>query len=176
MTEYIFGHLNLFLCIALFISRAGDIGTTYLATPNLKLEANPVVRRFRWPFAFATLLICFLPFYSAPAAIVVMTASFLVAAANAGKLWWIRVLGEERMQALMMELAGKSKLVPSLVFLLLPPVFLLMLAGVLLLFYSQPEEWGFYFAYGIACYAFVLLLYGPLSYVRIRKQALRRMM
>jgi hypothetical protein len=27
--------------------RLGDIGTTYLLTPNLKLEANPLLRRFQ---------------------------------------------------------------------------------------------------------------------------------
>ena len=34
------------------------MGSTYLATPTLKLEANAVVRKLRWPFAFLPLLLC----------------------------------------------------------------------------------------------------------------------
>jgi hypothetical protein len=51
MSELIHNHPDHFLCVVMLISRIGDITTTYLATPTLKLEANPIMRLLRWPFA-----------------------------------------------------------------------------------------------------------------------------
>ena len=33
------------LCALLLLARVADLGTTYLATPSLALEANPIVRK-----------------------------------------------------------------------------------------------------------------------------------
>jgi hypothetical protein len=163
-----------YLCVAVLISRLGDIGTNYLATPKLILEANPEARKFRWPFALATLSVCFLPYYSAPFAIIVLVASLLVSASNAGRLWWIRVMGEERFYQLMLEMAGLSRPAPSIICILLPPFFIFLLAGLLLFFYPSPSDWGYYCAIGIASYAFVLTVYGPLFYLKLRNTARRR--
>jgi hypothetical protein len=59
MREYIITHVTIeqLLCALILVARLGDIGSTYLVTPNLLLEANPVVRKLRWPFALATLLL-----------------------------------------------------------------------------------------------------------------------
>jgi hypothetical protein len=162
-----------YLCVAVLVSRLGDIGTTYLATPRLVLEANPVARRFRWPFALATLSVCFLPYYSPPYAVMVLVASLLVSASNAARLWWIRVMGEERFYRLMLELAALSKPMSSILCILIPPFFIFLLAGSLLTFYPNPSDWGYYFACGIASYAFVLTVYGPLFYLKLRKTALQ---
>jgi len=162
-----------YLCVAVLISRLGDIGTTYLATPKLILEANPVARRFRWPFALATLTVCFLPYYSAPYAVMVLVASLLVSASNAARLWWIRVMGEERLHQIMLELAALSNPISSILCILITPLFIFLLAGSLLFFYPSPSDWGYYFAYGIASYAFVLTVYGPLFYLKLRKTALQ---
>jgi hypothetical protein len=45
------------IAFLLLLARLGDIGSTYLATPNLKLEANVLARRFKWPFAWLTVLL-----------------------------------------------------------------------------------------------------------------------
>ncbi|HEX9454278.1 MAG TPA: hypothetical protein VGA27_07955 [Candidatus Binatia bacterium] len=163
-----------FLCVAVLISRLGDIGTTYLASPKLILESNPLARKFRWPFALATLTVCFLPYYSAPFAVMVLVASLLVSASNAARLWWLRVMGEERFYQLMLELAALSKPLPSIICILIPPFFIFLLAGLLLFFYPSPTDWGYYFACGVASYAFVLTLYGPLFYLKLRKTAVRQ--
>ena len=39
------------LCGLILLSRLADIGTTSLITPQLKLEANPIMRRLGWRFA-----------------------------------------------------------------------------------------------------------------------------
>jgi hypothetical protein len=38
------------IAFLLLIARLGDVGSTYLLSPTLKLEANPIMRRLRWPF------------------------------------------------------------------------------------------------------------------------------
>lgn len=163
-----------FLFIAVLISRIGDIGTTYLATPKLKLEANPFARKFRWPFALASLLLCLLPYYSPPLAIIALVASLLVSASNASKLWVIRAMGEDRFYNLMIDLAGNSKVVPSVMCMLAPPIFISMLSGSLMFFYPDPTDWGYYFAYGIATYALVMFIYGPLFYFKLRRRAMQQ--
>jgi membrane protein implicated in regulation of membrane protease activity len=56
--------------------------------------------------------------------------------------------------------------------LLLPGFFMTVLGGLILLFYPDPNfDWGFYVAMGVFLYAFVLLLYGPLSFFRLRRQS-----
>src|SRR5262249_19699539 len=51
------------LALLILIGRVGDIGSTYLATPRLTLEANPFVRRLRWPFGVVSLGLCLVPYY-----------------------------------------------------------------------------------------------------------------
>ena len=43
-------YIHLIAALAV-LSRLADIGTTYLASPTLKLEANSLVRRFGWAIA-----------------------------------------------------------------------------------------------------------------------------
>ena len=60
------------IALLVLVSRIGDVGTTYLITPTLKLEANPIARKLRWPFAIATLALAFLPYWSVPLALIVL--------------------------------------------------------------------------------------------------------
>src|SRR5437773_11506825 len=96
MREYFLKHIRLehLLCALIFISRLGDIGSTYLITPKLKLETNPIVRKLGWWFAIATLAVCLVPYYSTAMAIIVLVPSLMVSAANAGKIWVARAFGE----------------------------------------------------------------------------------
>ncbi|MGD8594071.1 MAG: hypothetical protein PVF82_14660 [Gammaproteobacteria bacterium] len=59
------------LAVLILIARIGDIGTTYLLWPNLKLETYPIFRRLRWPYAIATLLIYPIPYVSPRGAVTI---------------------------------------------------------------------------------------------------------
>ena len=50
------------LCGLILLGRLGDIISTWLITPKLDLEANPIVRRLGWRFAVLTVLICLVPY------------------------------------------------------------------------------------------------------------------
>lgn len=84
------------LALMLF-SRGMDFLSTWIATPNLILEANPVARRLGWRGGIAlNIVICIaLSAWPLPA-IVVITMSLLVAARNFQLAWLMRSMGEER--------------------------------------------------------------------------------
>ena len=108
MLDIAYANLPHVLCALLLIARVGDIGTTYLVTPNLELEANPVVRKLGWPFALVTLGACFLPYVSMPAAVTALITFLLVSAGNAGKIWMVRTIGEKAYAALLIDVARWS--------------------------------------------------------------------
>src|SRR5271168_3968540 len=77
------------------LSRICDLLTTWLVTPKLKLEANPIARKLRWPYAFLTLFAAFLAYWWAPVCVMLTTGSFLVAGSNAMKIALARSMGED---------------------------------------------------------------------------------
>lgn len=161
------------VALLLLLARMGDIGSTYLATPRLSLEANPVVRRFKWPFGVLTLFIALLPYYSLPLGIIVLVASLLVCASNFSKLWLMRAMGEEAYHRHITGYAAKAHLPSALVFVLMPAV--CFGAVGLLLLYCYPDgdtQWGYYFADGLLAYALAIGILGPLAFLRLRKEGL----
>src|SRR3954468_1737023 len=80
----------------LLVARGMDILSTWVATPNLVLEGNPVAKFLGWKWGTAVnLAFCFgLAFWPLPA-IVLSTTSVLVAARNFQSAWLMRSLGEE---------------------------------------------------------------------------------
>jgi hypothetical protein len=87
-----------FTALILF-GRACDLGSTYLATPRLRLEGNPLARRLGWRGGILFSLAAALIFGGWPLiAISITTTSMLVAARNLQHAWVMRSLGEERYQ------------------------------------------------------------------------------
>ncbi len=75
------------LAALILVSRLGDILSTYLVTPSLKLEANLLLRKLGWRFAVATTLIALVPFYNTALGVMVLVPSLLVSASNLQKVW-----------------------------------------------------------------------------------------
>src|SRR5205809_2791233 len=84
------------LFLLLVFARGMDFLSTWIATPNLVLEGNPIAKKLGWRWglpvniAFALLL----AFWPLPA-IVISTTSVLVAARNFQSAWLMRSLGEQ---------------------------------------------------------------------------------
>ncbi|MEJ2359936.1 MAG: hypothetical protein P8Z75_00715 [Gammaproteobacteria bacterium] len=150
------------------ISRLADLLTTYLVSPRLKLEANSLARRFGWWYAWLTVPIGLIAYVSPGAGIVVMTASFMVAASNAAKILMARALGEDGMVALSHRILLEIPPWPALLFMVLPGVFVAALAGSLLYFYPSPHQWAYYFGVGMLTYVFAMFVWYPLQYFRQR--------
>jgi len=167
--------LKITLAMLILVSRLADLGSTYLASPNLELESNTVIRHLRWPFAALTVMVFIIPWWDVGSGIVIMVASLLVAASNSSKLWLIRAMGESEYRALLVRMAARARAVPSLVFSLMPALFMGILGGTVMLLYpSETTDLGYHVGLGILGYALVVAIYGPLTFLRYRKAGLSR--
>lgn len=152
------------------LSRLADVWTTYMVTPTLKLEANSVVSRFGWWYALLTIFVGFIPYYSPPVGVVVLTMSFMVAAANASKIFTARAIGEAEMAALSRRVIQAMPPWPGLFYLVSPGFFVVMLGGSILYFYPLQTQWAHYFGVGMLIYAMAIFLWYPIRYFRVRRQ------
>src|SRR5512137_1714650 len=84
------------LFLLLLVSRGMDFLSTWVTTPNLVLEGNPIAKKLGWKWGLPlNLVLCFgLAFWPLPA-IVISTTSVLVAARNFQSAWLMRSLGEQ---------------------------------------------------------------------------------
>lgn len=168
MTEFINSHANHFLFAVLLISRIGDILTTYIASPNLKLEGNPLISKLRWPFALATVLVALIAYVDIGLAVMASVLFLLVAASNASKMWMLRVLGEDEYMKLHYSLVQRSSLVFTLACIWAPSFFLFIVGAVI---YAFTERMGHNAAEGFFLYAFAMGVVGTIYELRNRRKA-----
>src|SRR5436853_4241564 len=84
------------MLFALLFARGMDVLSTWVATPNLVLEGNPIAKSLGWRWGLpVNVCVCFLLAFWPLPAIVISTTSVLVAARNFQSAWLIRSLGEE---------------------------------------------------------------------------------
>ncbi|MCF7763403.1 MAG: hypothetical protein K9N62_06990 [Verrucomicrobia bacterium] len=94
-SPYYFANLGVLL-----FSRGMDFLSTWIATPKLVLEANPIARRIGWKGGIGiNAIVCTgLAAWPLPA-YVISTMSLLVAARNLQLAWLMRLMGEEHYAA-----------------------------------------------------------------------------
>jgi len=171
MADFVSNHLDHFLFVVLLISRIGDILTTYIATPTLKLEANPIVRKLRWPFALLTLLIAFVAYASTNVAATLAIVSLLVCASNASWMWIMRVMGEQEFYQLYLTLCRRASVTFSLLCCWLPSFFF-FLVGVIL--FVLTDRTGRFAASGFIMFAFIKGYSETLFYLRVRRETFQK--
>jgi hypothetical protein len=83
--------------LLLLVARGMDFISTWVATPNMVLEGNPIAKRLGWRWGIPlNVALCFLfAFWPLPA-MVISTTSLLVASRNFQSAWLMRSLGEDR--------------------------------------------------------------------------------
>src|SRR5690349_18243150 len=84
------------ILLLLLVARGMDFLSTWIATPNMVLEGNPLAKKLGWKWGIpVNLALCFgFAFWPLPA-IVISTTSVLVAARNFQSAWLMRSLGEQ---------------------------------------------------------------------------------
>jgi hypothetical protein len=148
----------LFASLAL-AGRAADLISTYIATPNLALEGNPLARRLGWRWgiplnALASLGIGCLP----SLAIAVATTSALVAARNFQNAWIMRSMGEWHYRLWMSErLDHTPRGLPALCF--LAESLLTLVPGLALLVFAESSGVAQAVGMGITAYASAVALF-----------------
>jgi len=170
LRHFVYSHFEHVLFALLLLSRIGDVLSTYLATPKLRLEANPIVRRLRWPFAIATVLVSFVAYVDTTLAVMLLVPCLLICASNFSKVWMLRTMGEDAYLEMLVGTASRGNLSRAIVGVLVSAAFT-ALAGVVLMILSTERTWGFPFGMGIVVFAAVQVYFGVLSYRRIFRLA-----
>jgi hypothetical protein len=164
------------LFFALLWARGMDFFSTWLATPNLVLEANPIARRIGWRAGLVVnaILITAVAVWPLPS-IVIATMSVLVAARNFQSAWLMRSMGEESYRCWIVERVKEAR--GLYMFCIGAHSLLAGSIGGLLIFYSQCtlepallHVVPFAVGVGIVTYALAVLTYTWFSLRRIRER------
>ena len=153
----------------LLIGRGMDFLSTWIATPNMVLEGNPVAKRLGWRWGIPiNLALCFgLAFWPLPA-IVLVTTSLLVAARNFQSAWLMRSLGEHFYRKWHVERVQETR--PSLyVFCLLGQTVLTASVGVAVIYFSEEMVVPTGIGMGIVAYAIAVAFFTLLAVYRMRR-------
>ena len=154
----------------MLFARGMDFLSTWVATPNLMLEANPVAKLLGWKWGILLNLVISVAGALWPLpCIVVITTSLLVASRNFQSAWLMRSMGEIHYRGFMAEQLAQA---PRGLFLacLAGQTGLFAIVGGALMFFSQFEQLvPFAIGMGLITYAFAVLGFTLLSVWRIRR-------
>jgi len=164
-----FGGGSYLMCLGLLLAARGmDFLSTWIATPNLVLEANPIARKLGWkPGALINIALCAVFALWPLPAIVIATTSILVAARNFQSAWLMRAMGEEDYRSFM---AGQMLRTPFSLYLacLLLQTILYLAVGLALVFFGEDRLVPFAIGMGMAAYAIAVAFYSLLAARRQR--------
>src|SRR5271166_4164939 len=159
--------------VLLLISRGMDFLSTWVATPNMVLEGNPIAKKLGWKWGIPlNVALCFgFAFWPLPA-IVISTTSVLVAARNFQSAWLMRSLGEQLYRDWHVERVQETS-VTLYLFCLFGQTILTagVGAGVILATngHHREEPMALAIGLGIIAYALAVAFYTLLGIVRMRR-------
>jgi hypothetical protein len=160
--------LYLWMLLLVIFSRGMDFLSTWIATPGLVLEGNPLAKKLGWKFGgVVNVILCFIFAFWPMTAIIVSTTSVLVAARNFQNAWMMRSLGEEEYRDWFVERLQLANL-PLYFFCLISQTWLTAAVGAALMFFSEMLV-PFSIGLGIIAYSVTVLFYTALSVWRIRR-------
>lgn len=160
-----------FVYLALLaFSRGMDFLSTWVATPRMVLEGNPIAKRLGWKWGGLVNLILCVGFACAPLpAVIISTTSVLVAARNFQGAWLMRTMGEEAYRSWMSERLAEGRM-GLFVFCLVAQSVLTALIGVALLWHGGNMLVPVGVGIGLLGYSFAVLLYSLISIWHRRKR------
>jgi hypothetical protein len=169
-----FASRNYALCLLLlFVSRGMDFLSTWVATPHLVLEGNPIAKKLGWRWGIPlNVVVCFALAFWPVSAIVVSTTSVLVAARNFQSAWLMRSLGEEVYRDWYLARVQETRITLYL-YCLAGNTLLTACVGAAVIYFS-PEKSGlvpFAIGLGIIAYAVAVVFYTLLAVWRMRRAA-----
>lgn len=161
------------LLLVLAFARGMDFLSTWVATPNLVLEGNPIAKKLGWTggILLNIVLVTVLALWPL-SAIVIATASVLVAARNFQSAWLMRSLGEDVYRAWHVQRIQET---PVTLYLLClgGNTLLTMGVGVTLIYFSEMRLVPFAIGMGMVTYAIAVAFYTLLAVWRLHRAAKR---
>jgi hypothetical protein len=170
-----FASRGYFVFLALLVfARGMDFLSTWVATPNLLLEGNPLARKMGWKWgALVNIALCLIFAFWPLTAIIIITAGLLVAARNFHSAWLMRTMGEAAYRDWILQRLSQTPLALYLAC-LLGETALTALPGAALVWWSAEESIGFSIGCGILAYAGIVLFYTLLSLWRLRRREVKK--
>jgi hypothetical protein len=161
------------LFVLLLVARGMDFLSTWVATPNMVLEGNPIAKKLGWRWGIPLNWgLCFgFAFWPLPA-IVIATTSLLVAARNFQSAWLMRSLGEEAYRDWHVERVGETSITLYVSCLLAQTALVGGVGGAVVYFANrerQPEPVLVAIGLGIVAYALAVAFYTLLGVYRLHR-------
>ncbi|MEY4690734.1 MAG: hypothetical protein RIT19_1059 [Verrucomicrobiota bacterium] len=148
--------------------RTADLVSTWIATPNLALEGNPLARRLGWRWGIPINGLASLGIGCLPGlAIAVATTSALVAARNFQNAWIMRSMGEWSYRLWMSERIDEApRALPALSF--IAEAGLTLVPGLALVLFTEPGGVAPSVGLGICAYSAAVALFTLMALWRRR--------
>jgi hypothetical protein len=164
--------------VLLLVARGSDILSTWVATPNLVLEGNPIAKRLGWKWGLPINLgLCVAFAYWPSPAVVISTTSLLVAARNFQSAWLMRSWGEHLYRQWHVERLQGTSLALYLFCLFGQTVLTASVGAGVYYFSSAEHEWILgAIGLGIIGYATAVLFFTLLGLWRLRRNTRREAM
>ncbi len=165
----------LLLLLLLLVARGMDFLSTWVATPNMVLEGNPIAKKLGWKWGIpVNLVLCFLFAYWVLPAIVISTTSVLVAARNFQSAWLMRSLGEQLYREWHVERVQETSVTLYLTCLFGQTVLTAGVGAVVIYFSERAgEQVLLAIGLGIVAYALAVTVFTLLGVWRLRRAAIR---
>lgn len=166
-----FASREYFLMLALLVfSRGADFLSTWVATPHLVLEGNPIAKWLGWKWGAVVNVILVVTLAAWPlSAIIVGTASVLVAARNFQSAWLMRSMGEDAYRDWYVQRMSETRITLYL-FCLAGNTLLTALVGVVLVAFSGGWLIPIGIGMGVIAYATAVIVFTLLSIWRSRRR------
>jgi hypothetical protein len=156
--------------LLLLVARGMDFLSTWVATPNMVLEGNPLAKKLGWRWGILLNLGLCVAFACWPLpAIVISTTSVLVAARNFQSAWLMRSLGEQSYREWHVERVQQTSITLYLACLFGQTALTAGVGGAVILFTWDREPVVLAIGLGIIAYALAVAFYTLLGIVRLRR-------
>jgi len=164
----------LLLVFIVAFARGADLFSTWVATPTLELEANPIARFLGWRLGVGVNVVLALTLAVLPlAAVSIATTSLMVAARNLQSAWLIRSMGEHAYADWIARCYLTTR--PGLFLgLLLLHAGCITCVGAGLMFFSRWQLVPFAAGFGIVVYAIAVVFFTSLSMFRTARRRRQR--
>ena len=158
------------LFLILLVSRGMDFLSTWIATPNMVLEGNPIAKKLGWRWGIPLNLVLCLGFAFWPLpAIVISTMSLLVAARNFQSAWLMRSLGEHMYRDWHIERVQETSATLYLSCLFAQTALVGAVGTGIAYFAGDRQPVVLALGLGIVAYALAVAFYTTLGIVRLRR-------
>ena len=159
------------LFVLLLVARGMDFLSTWVATPNMVLEGNPIAKKLGWRWGILlNLALCFgFAFWPVPA-VVISTTSVLVAARNFQSAWLMRSLGEQLYRDWHVERVQETSITLYLACLFGQTVLTAGVGAAVIFFTWDHQPVAPAIGLGIVAYAMAVAFYTLLGIIRLRRR------